>query len=170
MDLLEELVEFHSMKVNPRDLVVSSRFIKSLIEEGNLRTAPLVKMYLMFTQYTLDKVHNHVGGPSVAAFLDPGNIASFAKKAEFVQEMEQTLLDLREKTLPPLMKVLPPAQARLHLASFVDLIIRSIMVKPWPKELTSKMAVGRYSKEKHLKWGTTGPHKLKQTILTWSPW
>ena len=116
MDLLQELVEFHSLKVNPRDLVVSVKFMKSLIEEDNLRTAPLVKMYLMFTQYTLDKVHNHVGGPSVAALLDPGNIVSFAKNADFVQEMEQTFEDLREKTLPPLMEVLQPAQARLKVA------------------------------------------------------
>ena len=101
----------------------------SLLDEVNLRTAPLVKMYLMFTQYTLDKVHNHVGGPSVAAFLDLGNIISFAKKSEFVQEMEKTFEDLREKTLPPLMKVMHPAQARLSLPSFVDLIMRSIMGK-----------------------------------------
>ena len=52
--------------------------MKSLIEEDNLRTAPLVKMYLMCSQYTPDKVINYAGGPSHAAFLDPGNISSFA--------------------------------------------------------------------------------------------
>ena len=90
--------------------------MKSLIAEDNLRTAPLVKMYLLCSQYTLDKVINYAGGPSHAAFLDPGSISSFAKKAEFVQEMEKTFEDLREKPLPPSMEVLHPAQARLKVA------------------------------------------------------
>ena len=99
MELLQEIVEFHSMKVNPRDLVLSIRFLKCLLDEEALRKAPLVMMYLIFTQYTMGKVSHHVGGPCVASFIDHANIVAFAKKAAFVQEMETQFEDLRVKTL-----------------------------------------------------------------------
>ena len=81
LHLLQEIVEFHSMKVNPRELVVSTPFLKLLLDEEHLRGAHLLKMYILFTQYTLEKCKAMVGGPAYARFLDAGNITNLAQKA-----------------------------------------------------------------------------------------
>ena len=67
--------------------------------------------------------------------------------------IEKKIEDLRNMTLPVLMKVLQPPQARLQVAVFVDMIIRSILPKPWAKDMNIKLPIGRHSEETHQKMG-----------------
>ena len=68
--LLNEIVEFHCYNVNPRDLAVAHEFFKALNSETALKDASLVKMYLLFTQYTSDKVRQSFNGPSISQFFE----------------------------------------------------------------------------------------------------
>ena len=79
--------------------------------------------------------------------------------------IEKKIEDLRNMTFPVLMKVLQPPQARLQVAVFVDMILRSIFPKPWPNDMNTKLPIGRYSEEKHQKWDTTGLSRFKKHIL-----
>ena len=83
--LLNEIVEFHCYNVNPRDLVVAHEFFKALNSETALKDAPLVKMYLLFTQYTSDKVRNQFNGPCISQFLEQICVSSFCKKPQLVK-------------------------------------------------------------------------------------
>ena len=62
-NLLQEMVEFHSMMVNPAELVVSTEFLKALTNEEHLVGAPFLKMYILFSQYTKDKRRNYTKRP-----------------------------------------------------------------------------------------------------------
>ena len=66
---MAEIVEYHCNEVNPRELVISTDFIKNM-NDTSLYNVPLVKMYLLFTQYTDDKVRQQNNGPSISQFLD----------------------------------------------------------------------------------------------------
>ena len=129
---LQDIADFHSMRGNPRELVVTTTFLKVLNDEENLRRAPFLKMYSLLTQYTHEECRNFVGGPSQAGFLAAGCSNALAKTADFVEEMERKIEDLRNMTLLVLLEALQPAQARLQVAVFVDMITRSILPKPWP--------------------------------------
>ena len=127
-DLLAEIVEFHCYSVNPRELVVSLCFIKSL-NDPVLNNAPLVKMYILFTQYTNDKVSNQLNGPCISQFLDQNALSALCKNIEVVQDLEKMVEDLRNKALPRLEKGMQVPMARLQVAHFMDMVIRCLLSK-----------------------------------------
>ena len=171
--LLTELVDFHSMKVNPRDLVVSNNFFQILVSEGGLLKTPYVRHYLLLTQYTLEKTRAFAGSASVASFLDQGTILALVKKADTLQALEQKLRELRDKYLPILEQSLSTKQARLELSTLMDLVIRCILSKPWPDALSKtmhKVPLGKFSAEKvqHLAalWAKTVDLKFPEAAFS----
>ena len=62
--LIQELVDFHSSKVNPRDLVVSTNFYSTLAGEKSLQKFPFLRLYLVLSQYTMEKSRSQAGGPT----------------------------------------------------------------------------------------------------------
>ena len=62
--LVQELVDFHAMNVNPRDLVVANAFFHTLVTEETLQKAPYTRHYFLLSQHTSQKKLGHkVGGP-----------------------------------------------------------------------------------------------------------
>ena len=61
VNLVDELADFHARNVNPRDLTVSGEFFKHLVSDTTLEKAPLVKHYLVLTQFTTEKNTASVG-------------------------------------------------------------------------------------------------------------
>ena len=59
------------------------------------RKLPLVRHYLLLTNYTEDKVHRQAAGPSHACFLDPSTLKSLAHKLPLVQDLEGQLRGIR---------------------------------------------------------------------------
>ena len=79
LHLVHELVDFHCAKVNPRNLVVST-IVQCLLSEDGLKTAPLLRHYLLLTQYTEEQTKPQASGPSFAQFLEPPSIMNVAQK------------------------------------------------------------------------------------------
>ena len=147
------MVEYHCYMVNPRELVVSTDFIKNLNSETALNNAPLAKMYILFTQYTNDKVRTQFNGPSVSQFLEGSCLANLCKKPQVVEDLEIMIEDLRNKALPVLQKATQAPLARLQVAHFMDTVIRCILSKPWSAKRPIKLTVGKYTEDKRQQLG-----------------
>ena len=131
-ELVQELVDFHSDRVDPKELTVSTMWIESLVTEEPLQKCPHTFLALWLSHYTQDKVRCQSSGPDVAAFIEHANLASLCKKPELLQTLEAQIKDLRGKYLPILETALGDRQARLEVAVYLDLIIRCLFAKPWP--------------------------------------
>ena len=81
MDMLQDLSEFHSAYVDPRQLCVSIAYYGILESEPVLKKAPNLRLYLTSTQYTLEKVKAQGAGPAVSQFLEASQLTAFFKKA-----------------------------------------------------------------------------------------
>ena len=147
-NLVEELVDFHSTHVNPRELVVSTRFFQFLTSEPALENAPFLRHYLLLTQYTTDKCTVQAGGPSIAAFLDPQSQVNLCRKTQVVSQLESKIRELRDKYLPILERSLGAKLARDEIAIYMNLIIRCLLAKPYPASMHISFATGKYSPEK----------------------
>ena len=148
--LVQEFVEWHASEVNPKELVVSNAYYQALVDEGEFTQRPFCRMYLLYLQYTQDKTHAVAGGPSKAAFIEPAVLTGLAKKKDILTELEKNIADLRKVHLPQLEVFASPSLARKYLAIYIDLILRSVLAKPWPLECPFKIVVpsGKYSSEK----------------------
>ena len=147
---VKELVDFHSHKINPKELFVSNAFYETLTGEAALKTTPCTRHYLLLTQYTNEKVRAQAQGASVSAFLEPSAIVNgLVKKPELLKQVELKLRKIRDDYLKILDETLGESQARLELASYCDLVIRCLMGKPWPESLKpGKLTPGKFSNDK----------------------
>ena len=91
----------------------------------------LVKMYLLFTQYTSDKVRHQFNGPCISQFLEQNCVSSFCKKPQLVKDLDIMIEDLRNKAFPVLHQATQPSMARIQVAHFMDAVLRCILPKPW---------------------------------------
>ena len=133
VDLIEDLQEYYSNTVDPRELCVSISFFALLEAEEPLRKCPQVRHYLVCTQYTNEKVKAQAGGPSVSLFLENSQITGFCKKPHLVYQLEKACRDLKTWYLPLLEKALGPRLARLEIAVYMTLLIRCLFCKAWPQ-------------------------------------
>ena len=160
--LIQELVDFHSVKVNPVALVVSNSFFQTLVADECLQKAPCLRHYLLLSHYTEEKVRAQASGPSQAAFVDPPAIQALVKKPEAVSAVETLLREARDKYLPLLSALSSPSQARLDFFVFADFVVRCMLCKPWPSEhkaLLAKTPVGKFSSE-----------KFQHLAIQWASW
>ena len=148
--LVHEFIEWHASEVNPKELVLSNSFFEILVGEAELTKHSLCRMYLVYLQYTMDKVVAQAGGPSKGAFLEPAVIVNLAKKKDILETLEKDLEKLRQELLPKLEEFVSPSIARTYLALYIILILRSILGKPWPLDCPFKVSVpaGRHSEER----------------------
>ena len=116
LDLVGDLVDFHAHHVDPKELCVSTSFIQSLVSEQSLVKCPYIRMYLVCTQYTTEKVKVQAGGPSVSMFLEPSIIGALCKKPDVLEVLETQLREIKKKYLPLLVHKLGERTARLELA------------------------------------------------------
>ena len=146
--LVNELIDFHSSSINPRELVVSNLYYEALVTTAELETTPCLRHYLLLCQYTTDKVRQQAGGASVGAFVETSSIVALCKKQELLKTVELQLKQVRDKYLPLLEETLSPKEARLELAVYCDWIIRCLMARPWSEERKPGKVTGKYSVEK----------------------
>ena len=100
MGLIQEVVDFHAANVNPRTLVVGTGFFGMLTSQEELRSRPLLRHYLLLTQYTVENSISSHSGPSLAKFLDKETLGPLLKKPEVLSALEASLQTAREKYLP----------------------------------------------------------------------
>ena len=149
-DLVDDLMEYHSEHVDPRELTVSLKFLSAVSGEEAFKNCPQIRHFLITTQYTAEKVLASSSGPSVSQFLEVIHIASFAKKRDQVNQLETTIRDLKAKYLPILSASVGARVARLEITEYIGLILRSLFGKPWPENMEPKVTlpVGKFSEEK----------------------
>ena len=116
VDLVSDLVGFHSHAVDPRELTVSTAFFQTLVSEEALSKCPQTRLYLVITQYTTKKLRAQAGGPSVSQFLETSQILGLCKKPDLLKTLETKLREIKAKYLPLLTLNLSDRVARLELA------------------------------------------------------
>ena len=134
-ELIEDLAEFHSYCVDPRELTVSLKLFNLMATEEAFKNCPQLRHYLILTQYTMEKVQASSTGPSISQFLETTQIINFAKKPDQVKQLEEIIRDLKNKYLPILSPKVGERCARLEIGSYVGLVIRCMFSKPWPKNM-----------------------------------
>jgi hypothetical protein len=149
VDLVQDLVDFHSLTVDPKELTVSTSFFQTIVSEEALSKCPHTRLHLVISQYTTEKMRVMAGGPGVSMFLETGQITSLCRKPDLLKTLENKMREIKGKYLPILEKLLSERQARLELAVYMDLILRCLFSKPWPL-LDPKVTlnVGKFSVEK----------------------
>ena len=158
-ELVSELVDFHSVKVDPKDLIMPPSFFDHLANSTVLSKTPYLRHYLMLTNYTSDKKEERAG-QGVAKFIQIKVLENWVKKPDEVSQLEKLFEDLRSTHLPKLEKAIGSRQARLELQVYVDLIIRCQFAKPWPEDLavSCPISTGKFGAEKvkglGIFWGT----------------
>ena len=150
VDLVEDLHEFHSNTVDPRQLCVSIAFFGLVESEEALKKCPQVRHFLVTTQYTSEKTRAQAGSPSMSQFLEPTQITAFCKKTDQVNQLEKTIRDLKSQYLPILEKGLGERIARLEMTVYIILIIRCMFSKSWLVDIEPKVTlpVGKFSEDK----------------------
>ena len=145
VDLISDLADFHSQRVDPREVTVSASFFLKILQEHALKKSPFLRHYLITLQYSKEKVLSQGTGPAVGILLEPDLIESFCKKGDVVAQTEKTIETLRAKYLPILQEVFDMRVARLEMTVYIDLILRALFGKPWPANLVPpmSMAVGK---------------------------
>ena len=149
-DLVQHLWDFHSNKVDPRELAVSLAFYDLVASEPAFKQCPTLRHYLLTTQYTSEKSLTSSSGPNTANLLDAASLNSLAKKPQQVEQVEKTLRALSDKYLPILEGSMGKIAARLELTEYMGLLIRCLLGKAWPENLEIKVPgpTGRFSEEK----------------------
>ena len=144
VDLISDLADFHSQRVDPRELTVSASFFFKILQEPALKKCPLLRHYLITSQYSKDKVMTQSTGPALGILLEHDLIESFCKKGDVVTQTQKTIETLRAKYLPILQEVFDLRVARLEMTVYIDLILRALFGKPWPLNMVPpvSMAVG----------------------------
>ena len=99
-ELVQELVDFHSETIDPKQITVSTAWIEHLVSEESLQTCPHTCVALWECQYTLEKVRSQSSGPDAAAFLEPANLLSRCKKTDLLKRTETRIRDLRGQVPP----------------------------------------------------------------------
>ena len=127
VDLIEDLHEYHSNSVDPRELCVSQAFFGLVEAEEAQKKCPQVRHYMVCTQYTDEKLKAQAGGPAVSQFLEAAQITSLCKKPDQVNQLEKTIRDLKCQYLPILEKALGTRVARLEITVYMDLIIMCVL-------------------------------------------
>ena len=144
--------------------MISTDFIKSLNEPA-LFNVPLVKMYIMFAQYTDDKVRSQLNGPSISMFLDGPTLATLFKKSEVLEDLEKMVEDLRNKAFPILEKGMQLPMARLQVARFMDMVIRCLLSKHWSADMPGKLPQGKYTEDKRKQLGFLWAKSVEKNSL-----
>ena len=80
LDLLQELVDFHSVKVNPRNLVVPTAFFGHLVNDEVLSTTPHPQALYRPAQYTDEKTRAQASGTSYAQCLEHSSLMPLVEK------------------------------------------------------------------------------------------
>ena len=98
VDLVTDLVDFHSQTVDPKELTVSTSFFQTLVAEEILSKCPHTRLHLVLTQYTSEKTRVQAGGPSVSQFLEPSTITALCKKADTLKTSRRSACPCWSKT------------------------------------------------------------------------
>ena len=148
-NLLEDLTEFHSTCVDPRELTVAVDYVNTIAKEEAFKACPHIRLHLVIAQYSKEKTRACGNGPAIAGLFETKEIQNFAKKVDQIQQVEQTIRDLKKKYLPYLEPTLGECGAQLEMATYISLILRSLFAKPWPADMDPKVTlpVGKFSAE-----------------------
>ena len=143
--LIQEYLYFHSNRVNPAELTVAANFFRALADFKELNEAVYLRHYLLLTQYSTDKARASAVGPNTCNLLEIKLLEALCKKTKVVEQLEKTIVDLRNKYLPLLKTLTSEPQAHLDLQLLMSLLIRCALAKGAPQDLEFKVKLGQWS-------------------------
>ena len=146
-------MEYHSQTVDPKALTVGTQHVLFLVQEETLSNCPHTRLALAVAQYTDEKVKEQAGGPSISQFIEQPQLVALCRKPESLQSLETHIRSIKQKYMPILEPLLGSQQARLAVSDYINLVVRCILCKPWPKDMKISLPVGKYSDEKVLELG-----------------
>ena len=91
VDLVEDLVDFHSFMVDPKELTASTTFFTTLTQEESLSKCPITRMSLVISQYCTEKIRTQAGGPAVSQFLVPKRDLEPLQEARPVEDPRESV-------------------------------------------------------------------------------
>ena len=147
-DLADELQQFHSAKVNPREVQVPVVFFETLGKETAFKDMPLFRHYAVLSNYTSEKVRVGPGGVGTSTFLDSKALESMANNVASLRLLEGLLKKARDEYLPILERQLAPNSARIEVFNYADLLIRCLFAKAFPLEAHCKISTGKLTQAK----------------------
>ena len=80
LDLIDDLREFNTNSVDPRQICASISFSEVIANEPALKMCPQVQHYLVCTKYTKEKVRAQAQGAPKAEFLEVARPIQMLKK------------------------------------------------------------------------------------------
>ena len=86
-------------------------------------------------------------------FIEQPQLVALCRKPESLQSLETHIRSINQKYMPILEPLLGSQQARLAVSDYINLVVRCILCKPWPKDIKITLPVGKYSDEKVLELG-----------------
>ena len=99
-DLIVDLADFHSQRVGPRELTVSTAFFNKIVQEPAFKQCPCLRHYLATTQYSRKKIFAQGIGPAIGQLLEQDLLEQLGKKGDVVAQTEKTIVALRAKYQP----------------------------------------------------------------------
>ena len=134
-ELVQELIQFHSMEVNPSEVVVSGKFFENLTKDDIWQEVPYLRHYCVVTQYTTEYATHRSVGPQTAALLEVKTIDNLVKtKPQEAKKANKLMGSLREKYLPILEAGMQPSQARIEVARLCNAVTRTLFGKCLAKD------------------------------------
>ena len=135
-ELVQELIQFHSMEVNPGEVTVSGKFFENLCKEDIWHEVPYLRHYCVVAQYTTENAAHRSVGPRTAAFLEVKIIDNFVKsKPQEAKKANLLLKSLRDKYLVALQAAMHPSIARIEVARLCAAFVRTLFGKSLAKEM-----------------------------------
>ena len=96
-ELVHEIIQLHSMEVNPGEVTVSGKFFEDLCKEDMRQEVPYLRHYCVVAQYTTEFATHRTVGPSTAALLEVKTIDNLVKtKPQEAKKANALLKFLRE--------------------------------------------------------------------------
>ena len=157
--MVDDLVDFHASNVDPREVSLSNVYLCAIVNEDAFKKHPHLRLQLLRTQYSTEKVRSAAGGAPHGCFIDCGQIQSIARKPVELFEIENTLKEAHDEYLGHLQRFLTPRAAKLELAVLQDLLIRCFLHKTWPLEFPMKVK---------LPLGKICPDKVVDLCVLWA--
>ena len=175
-ELVGELIEFHSLEVNPSEVTVSGKYFENLCKEEIWRTLPFLRHYLILAQFTTEGAVARSSGPHLAAFLDAKSIDNLVKtKLGDATQAEEILKEVRERYLVALAPAMCASMAHIEVARLGIAVVRTLFGKALPGNHCFGLAsaTGKWSRERvhavELAWCKTIQAKVTNMDLNIVP-
>ena len=135
-ELVHELIQWHSMEINPGEISVSGKFFENLCKDDIWQEVPYLRHYCVVAQYTTEGATHRSAGPSTAALIEVKTIDNLVKtKPQEAKQANTLLKSLRDKYTGALQVAMAISTARIEVSRLCAAIVRTLFGKPLGQDM-----------------------------------